>query len=87
MVSRLTKGSSIVEQPDVVKEDMKKLKKENQAYQESFTRLADHIFTQTTLLKAIGLQEELHEKLLQQAAPAKVKKAMEIISILAQVFS
>lgn len=62
------KGTSVVEQaqsqPDLLKEDLKKLKKENQACQESLSRLADHVFTQPVLLKAIGLSEDLHDKLL-----------------------
>lgn len=61
---------------------MKKLRKENVTYQETINRVVDHILSQPGLLKAIGITDENNEKLMQQNGPTKVKKAMEIISLI-----
>lgn len=39
--------------------DLKKLKKDNQTYQETINRLIDHILSQPALSKALGLTEEV----------------------------
>ena len=64
-----------------MKEDLKRMKKENMTYQETINRVIDHILSQPGLLKAIGLTEENNEKLMQQNGTTKVKKAMEIVSL------
>lgn len=48
-----------------MKDDFKKLKKENLTYQETINRLVDHILTQPSFFRAIGLTEETNEKLMQ----------------------
>lgn len=49
--------------------------------------MVDHILTQPGFFRAIGLTEETNEKLMQQNGPTKVKKAMEIISMLSNLIS
>jgi ferritin len=54
LLSKYMKGGSstqqsvmetVSSQPDLLKEDLKKLKKENMTYQETINRLVDHILT------------------------------------------
>lgn len=65
-----------------MREDLKKMRKDNMTYQETINRLVDHILSQPGLFKIIGLTEETNEKLMQYNGPTKVKKCMEIISML-----
>lgn len=48
----------------ILKDDLKKYKKENMTYQETINRLVDHILSQPGLFKAIGLTEETNDKLM-----------------------
>jgi hypothetical protein len=49
--------------------------------------VVDHILSQPSILKAIGITDENNEKLMQQSGPTKVKKAMEIISLITNYIS
>lgn len=42
---------------------MKKLKKENFNYQETINRLVDHILSQPGLIKILGLNDEMNDKI------------------------
>ena len=60
---------------------MKKLKKENINFQETINRLVDHILSQPGLMKIIGINDDIYEKIQQSTGQSKVKNAMEIISL------
>jgi|LauGreDrversion4_2_1035121.scaffolds.fasta_scaffold140662_1 uncharacterized protein (UPF0147 family) len=51
-------------------------------------KLLDHIFTQPTLSKAVGLTDEMSDKILSNNQQSfKVKKAMELISTVDEILS